>query len=516
MSITTTTTTATNTTQIERRWDAAETAPRTTLRLAILLNVALAIWYFQWLLDVDRAAILPLYVALIAAEVFNLFQGGSFWWTVWHDRSHGRAPAHVGPVPTVDVFIPVYNEPLDVVRPTVEAATRLTGAEIRVHLLDDGDSPAMERMARRLGVGYIRREQHEGAKAGNINHALGRTDGELVAIFDCDHVPDEEFLEATIGHFAEPGVAFVQTPQFYGNAADSPIAEASARQQELFFGVIGRGKASQGAMFCCGTNVVFRRAALDDVGGFPEDSLTEDFALSVRMHERGWKSEYVSEVLAVGLAPEDMASYVSQQGRWAQGCLSGIPTVLRSKLPMRTRLQYLVSSTYFLTGWTVLLYMLLPIVRLLFGWQPLGALDTDEFIIHFGPYFVSSLATVAVASSGVFGFSSFALSSATFGVHVKALVRVILRRRGSFVVTPKHGASGRQLRPIAPTIAFIVLLATAIVVGIARDPSPSTFNNVAYAGLHLVVLCCGAWPALVGQAEQDRTLHAVDTGRLAA
>jgi cellulose synthase (UDP-forming) len=211
-----------------------------------------------------------------------------------------------------------------------------------------------------------------------------------------------------------------------------------------------------------------------------------------------------------------MASYVSQQRRWAQGCLSGIPTVLRSRLPLRTRLQYLVSATYFLSGWTVMLYMLLPIMRLLLGWQPLGLVDTNDFILHFGPYFVASLATVSVASGGVFGFSSFALSSATFGVQIRSLGRVLFRRTGGFVVTPKHGASGRQLRPVGLTLVFIVALSLAIVVGLIRDPSPSTFNNVAYAGLHLVVLCCGAWPALVGRAERRPALHVVDAGKVAA
>ncbi|MET0910634.1 MAG: glycosyltransferase [Ilumatobacteraceae bacterium] len=501
---------------VVRHWDAGEIPPRTTVRLAILLNVALAIWYFQWLLDLDRASAVPLFVALIVAEVFNLFQGATFWWTVWSDRRHGRAPALRGSRPSVDILIPVYNEPADVVGPTVAAAARLRGADIHVYLLDDGDSDVMAALARRHGVGYIRRAVHSGAKAGNINHALTQITSDFVAVFDCDHVPDEEFLEATMGHFATPTVAFVQTPQFYGNTADSPIAAASAAQQELFFGVIARGKASNGAMFCCGTNVVFRRTALDDVGGFPEDSLTEDFALSVQLHERGWRSEYVSEVLAVGLGPEDMASYVSQQRRWAQGCLSGIPTVLRSQLPFRTRLQYLVSATYFLSGWTVMLYMLLPMTRLLFGWQPLGMVDTNDFILHFAPYFVASLATVSVASGGVFGFSSFALSSATFGVQIRSLGRVLFRRTGGFVVTPKHGASGRQFRPVGLTIVFIVGLSLAIVVGLVRDPSPSTFNNVAYAGLHLVVLCCGAGPALVGRAERRPALHLVDSGTVAA
>jgi cellulose synthase (UDP-forming) len=492
-------------------WDAGELPHRPTVRLAILLNLVLAVWYFSWLLDFKHASSLWLYGVLLVAEVFNLLQGGFFWWTVWSDRQHGRALPWRGELPKVDVFIPVYNEPVDIVSPTIEAASQLRGAHVNVCLLDDGGSPAMEQLALRYGARYIHRTSRNGAKAGNINHALQDTSSPFVAVFDCDHLPSPEFLEATIGHFAEPDVAFVQTPQYYANTANSPIAAASAAQQELFFGVIARGKASKGAMFCCGTNVVFRRAALDDVNGFPEDSLTEDFALSIEMHERGWRSKYVSEVLAVGLGPEDMASYVSQQRRWAQGCLGGIGRVLRSKLPFGQRLHYLASACYFLSGWTVMLYMTMPILRLLFGWQPIGAVGTNEFILHFAPYFAASLTTVAIASRGSFTFHAFALSSATFGVHVRSLGRVLFRRRGRFVVTPKHGADGRQLRPVGFTIAFAVGLIVAMLVGLVRDPSPSTFNNVAYAGLHVVVLSCGAWPALVGKARQRPALSVVRT-----
>lgn len=497
-------------------WDAGDVAPRWTVRAAVLLNVVLTVWYFSWLMDFDHANNLWLYGALLVAECFNVVQGAMFWWTVVTDRRHERSPAWEGTPPDVDVFVPVYNEPVDIVEPTLRAAKRLTGAHVKVHLLDDGRSDDMARLARRLGVGYIRRESNEGAKAGNINHALRETTGEYVVVFDCDHVPEPHFLKATLGHFADGSVAFVQTPQYYANKTDSTIAAAAAAQQELFFGVISRGKASSGSMFCCGTNVAFRRTALEEVGGFPEDSLTEDFALSIELHERGWESRYVAEVLATGLGPEDMASYVSQQLRWAQGCLGGIPRVLRSSLPLRQRLQYLSSGTYFLSGFTVMLYMSLPILRLLFGIQPIGAVGTDEFILHFGPYFVASLTTVAVASGGAFTFSAFALNSATFWVHIRSLTRVVLRKKGKFVVTPKHGAAGRQLRPIRVTLGFAVALLVAIVVGLVRDPSPSTFNNVAYAGLHLVVIACGAWPALVGAQRRPAALTAVSTQEVAA
>jgi len=146
---------------------------------------------------------------------------------------------------------PVYNEPLEVVEPTVVAATRLRTAAARVTLLDDGGSPEMEAMARRHGVRYIHRPGRDGAKAGNLNWALARTDAPFVAVLDCDHVPDPRFLEVTLAAFDEPSVAFVQTPQYYANADRSGVAAAAWAQQSLFFGSIAVARDAMGAMFCC-------------------------------------------------------------------------------------------------------------------------------------------------------------------------------------------------------------------------------------------------------------------------
>jgi hypothetical protein len=288
----------------------------------------------------------------------------------------------------------------------------------------------------------------------------------------------------------------VQTPQYYANAKGNSICTAAAAQQNLFFGPISRGKDGIGAMMCCGTNVVFRRAALDQVGGFPETSLTEDFLLSVRLQERGWKTAYVSEVVASGLGPEDMASYVSQQQRWARGCLSAIPAVLRARLPWRTRAQYLLSATYFLSGWTLLLYMSLPVLRLLFGLQPLASIDANQFLIHFAPYYCGALAAVALAGSGMYTFGAFALSSCNFWIHIQATIGALMRRAARFVVTPKHGEHKRQPRAIAPTLIAVGVLAAASAYGLSRGHGPATLNNVAFAALHSMILLIGATPAL--------------------
>jgi cellulose synthase (UDP-forming) len=458
--------------------------------LALASTVALVV-YFRWLLQPDRVGNPVLFGLLVAAELFNVTQALGFWWTCLGGRRRAARCRPLRDRPAVDVFIPTYSEPVEVVEATVVAATRMRGADVRVALLDDGDREEMEGMAHRHGVRYVRRRHHDGAKAGNINHALGRTDAAFVLVLDCDHVPSPRMLERLLPEFANPRVAYVQTPQYYANHDVNRLAGAAWSQQALFFGPIARGKDAHRSMICCGTNVVFRRAALDDVGGFPQGSLTEDFALSIELHERRWASVYVPEVLAAGYGPEDLAAYLGQQHRWARGCLGAIPRVLRARLPLRQKAQYLLSASYFLSGWTVALYLALPIIRILFGVQPLAGAQADTFLAAFAPYFALSLATVASVGGGTYTFAAYSLATSTSWLQVHATISVLRRRAGRFVVTPKEGDAGRQLRPAAPTLFMIGVLGAVGVYGLVRTRDAATLNNVAFAALHASVLLHG-------------------------
>ena len=486
------------------------------LRWLLPLNLACTVWYFEWLLRPARVGNPVLFGLLVTAELFNLVQAAGFWWTCRRGRNRTVAPRWKGDEPAVDVLIPVHDEPLEVVAPTVRAAGRMLGARVRVWLLDDAGRADLETLAADAGARYVARGGNEGAKAGNLNHALAMADAPFVAVFDCDHVPDWRFLLHTIGWFQhDPAVAFVQTPQYYANAGTSRVAGAAWSQQALFFGSIARGKDAMGAMFCCGTNVVFRRSALDEAGGFPEGSLTEDFELSLRMHELGLRSVYVNEVLAQGLGPEDMASYVSQQQRWARGCLAAVPATIRATLPWRVRAQYLLSSMFFLSGWTFALYMALPAVRIFAGIQPLAGATAAQFLVHFAPYFCLSLAAVAVAGAGSYSFDAFSLMLANFWIHVVSTVFVVTRRSGRFVVTAKRGAAAAQPRTVLPALAVVAALTGAIVTALAVRTDASTMNNAAFAVLHVSVLLAGSWAALVGFRGARRAAGDSDSRRAA-
>ena len=203
-----------------------------------------------------------LFGLLLVAELFNVVQALGFWWTCLAGRRHRVRPAPLDRrhLPVVDVFIPTYSEPVDVVEPTVIAATRMRGAKVRVAILDDGDRDEMERMAMRHGVRYVRRRLHDGAKAGNINHALG-THRRPVR-------PRPRLRPRAVPRDARAAAARVRRPsawrtcsrpQYYANHGANRLAGAAWSQQALFFGPIARGKDAHRSMFCCGTNVVFRR-----------------------------------------------------------------------------------------------------------------------------------------------------------------------------------------------------------------------------------------------------------------
>lgn len=480
------------------RWDPLPRGlpVRTRVRIAALVGLPLVVFYLSWLFDPVRVGQPVLYVMLVCAELLNVVQAVGFWWTCAFERvREPKAPTR--PL-AVDVLIPRYDEPPEVVELTVAAAAALRGHDVRVWLLDDGDSDEMRQIAETHGVGYLRRPVHDHAKAGNINHALTKTDAPYVAVIDCDHVVYPNFLDATLGHFEEDErLAFVQTPQYYANGNEPGVPGAAWHQQTLFFGAIARGKDGLGATFCCGTNVVFRRAALDDAGGgFPTHSITEDFELSITLHERGWHTAYLPKVLASGLGPEDMAAYTTQQLRWARGCLSALPRILRARLPWRLRAQYLLSGLYWLSGWTVLFYMMFPLVRILFGVQPLAHLTAPEFLLHFVPYFLIALSTAALAGAGSYTFTALALAAASFWVFIMASLLTVARRRGSFKVTPKTGANTRQPRAVAPALVAIAILACVSIWGLIHNRDSATFNNASFALFHICVLLAGCWPAL--------------------
>ena len=371
----------------------------------------------------------------------------------------------------IDVFVTTYGEDVDVVRRTVSAALAMRGWHT-VWVLDDGRSDEVRDLATELGARYVRRLSTGGAKAGNINHALTLARGELFAVFDADFVPQPDFLHETVPFFADDDVAFVQTPQTYGNL-DSIVSRGAGYMQAVFYRFIQPGRNRFNAAFCVGTNVVFRRSAIDQVGGLYADSKSEDVWTSLLLHERGWRSVYIPTTLAVGDTPETIEAYSKQQLRWATGgfeiMLTHWPWSRRRRLTIDQRVQYTVTATHYLTGIAPLLLLLVPPLQIFFNLTPMNLSTTPLtwFAYYSGFYVLQVL--LAFYSLGSFRWEVLLLAAVSFPIYLRALVNVLLRRDQAWNVTGAKGAYRSPFAFIQPQVLMFVLLAATTVVGAWKD-----------------------------------------------
>jgi cellulose synthase (UDP-forming) len=318
----------------------------------------------------------------------------------------------------------------------------------------------------------VRRLSSNGAKAGNVNHALSVTSGQYFAIFDADFVPSEDFLLETVPFFVDEKVAFVQTPQAYSNNT-TLIARGAAFMQSLFYRFVQPGRNSFNAAFCVGTNVIFRRAAIDNIGGMYTDSQSEDVWTSLMLHERGWTSIYIPIVLAVGDAPETIEDYTKQQMRWATGgfeiLLTRNPLHPKVRLTPDQRVQYLVTATHYFIGIAPLLLLVVPPLSIYFDLRPvnLSVSGGEWLMFYFGFYGLQVL--LAFATMGSFRWETLMLSAVSFPIYLKAFTNVITGRRQSWHVTGGVRRRNSPFNVMVPQTLVFIFLALTSVVAVYKD-----------------------------------------------
>lgn len=283
--------------------------------------------------------------------------------------------------PTVDVFVTSYNESIDIVKDTLIACMKMDYPNKRVYLLDDGRRAKMLELTKELGCNYITRNNNKGYKAGNLNNALKQTDGEIIVIFDADHVPVSTFLKETVGFFENEKLALLQTPQYFLNLdpfqKNLNLERHISNEQELFYKVIEPGLAEYDSTICGGTNFLARRKYVEEAGYFPENTITEDFALSLRLQSLGYKVSYYNKPLATGLSVETFSDYIKQRSRWAKGNIQAIldPTNYKNLFKLKP-LQFFfnfMGAFYFLYSFPRMIFILSPILFILCGVMPVKA-----------------------------------------------------------------------------------------------------------------------------------------------
>ena len=361
---------------------------RLTVLLLVLLSLVVSSRYLWWRLtetvNFDSIGGHVFSAMLMSAEIYTfVLMALSCFQTFWVlERKPCPPPEDRSLWPHVDVCIPSYNEPLELVRTTVLGVQSMDWPKEKLHvwILDDGDRDDFEAFAKEAGAGYLRREEHKDAKAGNINHALGKIRGEYVVIFDCDHIPVRSFLTQTMGWMLrDEKIAFVQTPHhFYSPAPyqrNLRLTDAVPQEDALFHVFIQRGNDTWNATLFCGSCTVIRRRALDEIGGIATETVTEDAHTSLRLYRRGWHSAFLSTPLAAGLSTETLASHIGQRIRWARGMIQ----IFRLDNPLFGRGLTLGQRLCFFSA---MFYFLLGIPRIIFLIAPLPFVFFDASVIQ--------------------------------------------------------------------------------------------------------------------------------------
>ncbi len=445
------------------------------LVFSLLMSTRYVWWRATTTLHFDSTLEMVLGSLLFAAEIYS--------WTIlvlgyvqmaWPlERPIAPMPKDRSTWPTVDIYVPSYNESLDVVRDTVLAAQCIEYPQdkVKVYILDDGKRDEFRDFAAEAGVGYLTRPDNSHAKAGNLNHAMTITEGELICVFDCDHVATRVFLQATVGEFfRDDKLALIQTPHHFYSPdpfeRNLTAAKKVPHEGALFYGPVQQGNDNWNATFFCGSCAVIRRSALEEVGGFAVETVTEDAHTALKLQRRGWNTAFLDIPLAAGLATERLALHVNQRIRWARGMtqIFRIDNPLLGRgLKLTQRLCYLNAMLHFQYGLPRVVFLTSPLVFMLFN---LNIISSSATLIF--SYVLPHLVLSTIVNSRITGRYRYAFwgeiyeTVMAFHLILPTLLSLISPRLGKFNVTDKGDLTDRDyfdaytVRPLIITVLLMV------------------------------------------------------------
>ncbi|TFC04622.1 glycosyltransferase family 2 protein [Cryobacterium mannosilyticum] len=499
---------------------------RTAIVISLLVRLIYLVWRVLFTIPTDAWWNTATGLVLLAVEVIGFAQSVTVYATLW--RPHAGVSVPLPPadkLPSVDVFIATYNEPVSMLRMTIAGAVsmRYPRDAVRIYVCDDGGRDEVRQLAEQYGATHITREDHAHAKAGNLNNALGLSEGELIVTLDADMVPRPDFLEHTVGRFQDERLGFVQSPQAFYN--EDPFqynlfsGKALPNEQDFFMRTLQGGKSRFNAVMYVGSNTVFRRTALETVGGFAVGVITEDLATGMLIQAAKYRTEFVPEIIAAGLAPENLADMLKQRDRWCRGNIQTArkwnPLTLPGLTPMQ-RWLYSDAVVYWYFGVFKLIYILAPILFLLFG---VTALDTsvEALIVFWLPSYlcVTMCFVIVVGRRRSHSWSNIYELALTPAIAFSAAAETLGLKVKAFNVTPKGVGLQRQVfhwRIALPHLVLLVLSAIGLLNALVFSPqlagTAALFINVFWClyfvvGLALSVALCVERPRL-RSAERTR------------
>ena len=480
----------------------------------IAANVTFSLRYLWWrateTLNWEGGWGTAISLAAFGAEIYGFLVVLHHYTIATRSLDRTTAPPDAAFSPSVDIFVASYNEGADILTRTLVGCQAIDYANKQVYLLDDGRRPEIAALCERLGVNYIARPDNKGAKAGNLNYARLRTSGDFIVTFDADHVPVSSFLRETLGHFRAPRVAQVQSAHHFFNPDLFQDRLRShdyiANEQDMFYHIVQPGRDADNASFYCGSGAVFRRAAIDEIGGYPMTTITEDLHTSMLLHSRGWQSVYVNKDLSAGLAPESFEAYLTQRRRWSKGTMQVM--LLRGGLTLpnltwKQRVHYFATLWYWLYGFPRAIYLLSPLFFLLLGVQPLIVKNIGDLGLYYLPHLFISVSSFQLVNRGMrrIFWSDIYESCIAVQLAIASLTFPFSGWKVHFAVTPKGQAANRtafrRLWKLGwPLMVLYVLLTAGIVSGatsliMGEGDSASIAVNVFWGTYNLIIVSFG-------------------------
>jgi len=449
--------------------------------------------------------------------------------TAWPLTRPIRAlPSDSSTWPSVDIYIPTYNEPLSVVKPTVYAALAIDWPQkkLNVYILDDGNRQEFKEFAAISGAGYIVRAQHTHAKAGNLNHAMTITQGDFITIFDCDHIPTRSFLQITMGWFLhDDKLALVQSPHHFFSADPFEKNLQNFRdrpnENELFYGLCQDGNDLWDAVFFCGSCAILKRGPLLEVGGIAIETVTEDAHTALKLHRLGYHSAYIKIPQAAGLATESLSAHVGQRIRWARG----MTQIFRLDNPMSKgglsfaqRICYTNAMLHFLNGLPRMIFLTAPLAFLLFNAYIIYA-PAVTIALYVIPHLVHS----SISNSRMQGnyrrsfWAEMYETVLAWYILWPSLVALFAPSKGKFNVTVKGGVIDKNHFDWSTSKPYLILISLnllGLVFGLYRiffssgGETSTIILNLAWTVYNLIIL--GGAVAVAEETRQVRRFHRVE------
>lgn len=512
----------------------AKTPSRLFTMALVLMSLMASTRYIYWRLTstmaFETAVDFFFGTGLVIAEIyaFTVLVLG-YAQTIWPlERKPVALPEDASTWPAVDIYIPSYNEPLSVVKPTALAALSVDWPrdKLSVYVLDDGRRKEFADFCAQAGIKHVTRTDNKHAKAGNINAAMKNTKGEYVAIFDCDHVPTRSFLQVTVGWFLkDPKLAMLQTPHHFFSAdpfeKNLGTFKRVPNEGELFYGLVQDGNDLWNATFFCGSCAVIKRGPLLEVGGVAVETVTEDAHTALKLHRLGYNTAYLAVPQAAGLATESLSGHVGQRIRWARGMAQIFRVdnpLLGRGLSLGQRLCYANAMMHFFYG--------LP--RLVFLTAPLAYLFAEAHVIQasaslIAAYSLPHLLHAGMANTRMQGKFRHSFWNEVYEAVLSwyimrpTLVAVINPKLGKFNVTPKGGVIESEYVDYViakPYLVLLVINILGLLVGVGRLLWWNTFEtqtvvlNLIWTVYNLIII--GASLAVSLESRQVRNTHRVD------